>query len=161
MADALVGRHRWLSLHRGYRDEPFLRSSDGVIIVPVNAAGEILFITEPTQFDNSPVLTLPAGAAEADTPGESANLELQEEIGFRAQRLEFLHEFRPLARHADWRIYAFLARDLVESSLPRDEPYEIVVTPVPMMNVDFLIRSGQLRDSTAIAAIFLARQILH
>ena len=161
MVDTLVGKHRWLSIHRGYRDEPFVRSSDGVVIVPINAAGEVLFIIEPTQFDNNPVLTLPAGAPQDDTPAEAANRELQEEIGFRAERLEFLHEFRPLARHGDWRVYAYLARDLVESRLPGDEPYEIKLMPMPLERIDFLIRSGQLRDSTVIAAVLLARQILH
>lgn len=161
MADTLIGKHRWLSLHRGYRDEPFVRSSDGVVVVPVNAAGEIVFVIEPTQFDDSPALMLPAGTPDGDTPAEAANRELQEEIGLRAERLEFLHEFRPLARHADWRVYAYLARDLVESRLLGEEPYEVAVKPVPVGDVDFLIRSGQLRDSTAIAAIMLARQILH
>ena len=89
--------HRWLTLCKGLHGEPFIREhGGGALIVPVRSNGEVLFITEPAIPDGSPVLWLPAGAMEpGETPGEAANRELQEEIGFKASRLDVLAELRP------------------------------------------------------------------
>jgi ADP-ribose diphosphatase len=158
---SLIARHRWLSLHKGFHDEPFIRASDGVCIVPVNDAGEVLFISEPTIFNQQPVLFLPAGAVDTnEIPHEAANRELQEEIGFKSERLDFLHCFSPLSRHADWRAYTFLARDLIPSKLIGDKPYELPIIRIPLNGFEQLIRNGQLSDSTIIAALYMAQRFI-
>jgi ADP-ribose diphosphatase len=153
-----VAAHRWLSLHCGYREEPFLDAGSGALIVPIDADGNVLFILEPTIFDGIPVLMLPAGAVdEGETPQESAGRELQEEIGFKAERIELLAELHPMARHARLSNFACLARDLSPSRLQGDEPYELEVRRVPLDDFESLIQSGELRDASVIAALFLAR----
>ena len=157
----VLAHHIWMSLNSGYRNEPFISASDGVMIVPVNAAGEVLFIHEPTIYSAQPVLFLPGGAVdEGENPLEAANREMQEEIGYGAARLELLHEFHPLARHAHMRIFAVLARELSESRLLGDEPYHIPIFPYPLRDFERLLTDqdgGQLHDSTAIAALYMAR----
>jgi ADP-ribose diphosphatase len=155
----VLAHHIWMSLNSGYRNEPFMSASDGVMVVPVNAAGEVLFIHEPTIFSGQPVMFLPGGAVdEGESPVEAANREMQEEIGFRAARLELLYEFHPLARHAQMRIFAVLARELSESRLVGDEPYQIPIMPYPLKNFERLLSDGgQQCDSTVIAALYMAR----
>jgi ADP-ribose diphosphatase len=158
---SLIASHRWLSLYKGFRDEPFIRSNDGVVVIPLNDKDEVLFIREPTIFDQQPVLFLPAGTVDRnETPQHAANRELQEEIGFRAERLDFLHSFYPLARHADWKAYAFLGRNLIPSKLDGDESYELPITSIPLNNFERLLANGQLRDSTIIAALYMARSFI-
>src|SRR5690349_9966779 len=100
MKDNLIARHLWMSLHSGFRNEPFMRASDGVMIVPVNQTGDVLLISEPTIFNAQPVLFLPGGGLdEGENPLDAANREMQEEIGYRAGRLDLLHCFYPMARH--------------------------------------------------------------
>ncbi len=158
---SLVARHRWIELHRGYRDEPYVVSSPGVYIVPVDAQGNVLLIREPAIPDARQVLSLPGGAVNAgESAAESANRELQEEVGLRAGRLDFLAELTPLGRHSQWRIDAFLARDLTPGKLAGDEPYPIEVIPTPLAAVEALIARGDLKDALIIAALLLARGFL-
>lgn len=157
-----ICRHRWMALCRGRNGEPFIRETGGgVFIVPVNDRDEVLFTIEPAVTDGTPVLCLPAGAIEpGEDPADAAKRELQEEAGYRAGRLDRLAELRPLARHGDWRVYAFLARDLVPGKLKGDEVYPISVESVPLAQFERLIDSGRLLDSTCIAAVFLAQRFL-
>lgn len=155
----LIATHKWLSLYCGFRDEPFIQCSDGVMIVPITTEGDILFISEPAIYDHLPKLILPSGAVdEGETPALAANREMQEEIGYRAERIELLHAFRPLARHGNTSLHAFLARDLTPSRLQGDEPYELPITRVPLNSFEPLLSTGALVDSTVIAALYMARE---
>jgi hypothetical protein len=60
----IVCTHRWMSLCKGFEGEPYILSSPGTYIVPVNEAGEVLFVIEPTRVDARLVLSLPGGAVD-------------------------------------------------------------------------------------------------
>ncbi|MBI5959617.1 MAG: NUDIX domain-containing protein [Chloroflexi bacterium] len=157
----VVARHKWLALCIGYWDEPYVSTTDGVIIVPVNEQGEVLFIVEPSVVDAHPVLSLPAGVIEESEPmAESANRELQEEAGYKAGRMEWLAAVDPLARHARWKMHLFLARDLTPARLPGDEQFEIRVERVPLAEFESLIDSGRLTYAPVIAALYMARRVI-
>ncbi len=157
----LIARHRWLSLYAGYNDEPFLACKYGVIIIPMNYAGEILFIREPAIYSGEYMLTLPGGGIDdGETPAESANRELQEEVGYKADVLFPLGFVEPLARHGDWNIYLFFARNLNPSRRVGDEIYQIEIERVPFDGFERLIENGQLRDPVAIAGLYMARRFM-
>jgi ADP-ribose diphosphatase len=157
----ILYRHRWLTLCAGYRDEPFIQATAGVLIVPLNAAGEVIFINEPAIADGRPVLGLPSGGIKPDEPPAlAANRELQEELGYQGLQLDLLHEFQPLARHAQWSLFAYLAQNLQVSKLAGDEPYEVVTEKVPLANFEALIETGRLNDTNTIAALYLTRSFL-
>ncbi len=157
----LVARHKWLSLWRGYNDEPFVESSPGVAIIPINYAGEVLFIHEPAVHNGQSVLTLPAGAIDnGEDPAEAANRELQEEIGYKADVLFPLGALHPLSRHAVWTVHLFLARNLNPSRKMGDEVYQITIERVPFEDFERVIADGRLRDATWIAGLYLARSFV-
>lgn len=157
----LVARHKWMSLHVGYLNEPYVFGGQGIFVVPLNAQREVLFIIEPAIPDARPVLTLPAGAIDVGEDARlSANRELQEEAGYRAGRLDLLAQLNPLARHAVWDIYHFLARDLTPSRLPGDEAYTIETEWVPLDDFEQLIHTGRLTYASIIAALYLTRSFL-
>lgn len=155
-------RHKWMSLCQGLNGEPFVRGhGDGVVVVPVNADGDVLLTCEPAVHSGVPVLVLPAGTVEeGEDPVRTANRELQEEIAFKADRLEVLAELHPLARHAEWSVHVVLACELSPSALEGDELHTIEVEPHPFDEFESLIANGRLQDSTCIAALFLARRFL-
>ena len=150
-----------MALCKGHSGEPFVRGGSGVLIVPLTIAQEVLFVVEPAVVDGSPVLWLPSGAVDVgEIPAESAARELQEEVGYKPQRLDLLCELHPLARHGEWVVWPFLARDLIPMRLSGDESHEIRVEPIPLSRLEGIIASGRLKDSSCIAALFLTQAFL-
>jgi len=137
-------------------------SGDEVLVVPLTAANEVLLTIEPAPaFGGAPTLILPGGeTAPNRTYAETANLELQEEIGFKAGQLDFLAELHPWSKYLAVRSFVYLGRDLIASSLPGDEDYKIGIERVPLAGFEALIAEGRLLDARVIAALFLARRFL-
>ncbi len=157
----LIAQHKWMRLYAGYNDEPFVDSSPGVCVVPMNYAGEVLFIREPVIHTADIVLGLPSGAIDdGETPAQAASRELQEEIGYKAEVLFPLGVFNPLIRYMRWNIHIFLARNLMPSRKLGDEVYRIGVERVPFDTFEGLITAGRLHDANAIAALYMARQFI-
>jgi len=154
----------YFRFERDARGEEFIDTRDEVLVVPLTPAGEVILAVEPSAAFGEPVLILPGGSEE---PGEAraatANRELQEEIGLRAGRLDFLGALRPFPKYLRLTSYVYLARDLSPSRLPGDEGYEIGTERVPLDGPDGaarLVAAGRLSDARAIAALHLARGFL-
>jgi len=157
----LIARHKWLSLYAGYYDQPFVTCRQGVVIIPMNYAGEILFIREPANYSGEFLLTLPGGAIDdGEAPAEAANRELQEEIGFKAEVLFSLGMLNPVGRFGQWPLYMFFARNLKPSRRVGDEIYQIEIERVPFDEFERLIERGQLDDAVTIAGLYMARRFI-
>lgn len=157
----VIATHRWMSLCKGFEEEPYIYASSGTFVVPINEAGEVLFIIEPRRVDATLVLSLPGGGLEeGEDMAVSANRELQEELGFRADRIDFLATVNPMLRVAEMYIHIFLGRDLIPSKLQGDESYELPIEKIPLSQLESLIASGRLMDSTIISALYMARSFL-
>lgn len=142
--------------------DEFIICSDEVLAIPLTAEGEVIFVREPAPaFGREQPLLLPGGTlAEGEAPDATANRELQEEIGYRAARLDHLATLRPWSKYLRVTSHIYLARDLTPSKLEGDEDYEIGLEPRPLATLDALFASGELRDARVIAALFLARDHL-
>jgi 8-oxo-dGTP pyrophosphatase MutT (NUDIX family) len=151
-----------MSLGVGDRGEPFIHiEGDGVFVVPITENNEVLMIVEPSITEREPVLGLPAGTVEpGESSQESANRELQEESGYKSQKLDFLGTISPLARHSDMIIDVYLGRKLVPSRLEGDEAYDIEVHMLPFAEIEGAIMAGRFNDSNVISALYLARIFL-
>jgi ADP-ribose diphosphatase len=158
----VLHQSRWFSIRTNAAGEEFLASTgDEVLVVPLTAAGEVILTVEPSTAFDEPTLILPGGEVK---PGvsheEQANQELQEEVGYRAGRLDFLGELRPWSKYLAVRSFVYLGRELSASWLPGDEHYEIGVELAPLAAFEPLIAAGRLTDARVIAALYLAREIL-
>lgn len=142
-------------------DSPFVEYRDKSQCVALTDSGMVIFIVEPSPAYGQDVLYLPGGGIE---PGESAqdaaNRELQEEIGYKALRLDRLGELRPWVKYLRHSAHLFLARELTPSKLHGDEIHNITTELVPLNGFERLITSGRLHDSTVIAALYLARDFI-
>lgn len=138
----------------------FVRCSDGVLVVPLTEDGQVLMAVERSPAFDREVLVLVGGEVEEGEPlEETANRELQEELGWRAERIEFLGELHPF-KYLTSRQFVFLARDLVPSKLEGDEMYPVGTRKVPLDSFLDLCADGELHDATAIAALCLAQRFL-
>jgi ADP-ribose diphosphatase len=152
----------WFSIRTGAAGDEYVASTgDEVLVVPLTDSGEVLLAVEPSPAFGVPVRILPGGQVEPGlTLAEVANKELQEEIGYRAGRLDALGELWPWAKYLAVRSYLFLARDLAPSKLAGDEGYVVGVERMPLAALEVWIAAGRLRDGRAIAGLFLARAYL-
>ena len=139
----------------------FVQAGDEVLIVPLTADGEVILTLEPSAAFGEPTLILPGGSTErGEEQSETARRELQEEVGYAPERLDFLGELRPFSKYLRTRSFVYLGRDLIPSQLDGDEGYPIEVERVPLSNFETLIATGRLLDARAIAALYMARTFL-
>lgn len=133
-----------------------------VVVVPVNAAGEVVLICEYGGGSNRYQWGLPKGAID---PGEdnlgAANRELQEEAGWAARQLTFLKNVHITPSYMERSVDVVLAQDLYEQSLPGDEPEPMEVMTWPLDDVSGLLAREDVSDSLSISALYIARDYLH
>lgn len=142
--------------------EEYIASSDETLIVPLDAEGAVLFARETAPaFGRAHVLILPGGTVEPhETLAETANRELQEELGVRAARMEYLGELWPWSKYLAVRSHIFLGRDLIPSKLPGDETEQVETVRVAWHEINTMVADGRLRDARAIAALYRVRLAL-
>ena len=159
MSGNVKAQSDWFSIRTDAAGDEYVTSTgDEVLVVPLTATGEVLLAVEPSPAFGTAVRVLPGGQVEPDlTLAEVANKELQEEIGYRAGRLDFLGELWPWAKYLAVRSHLFLARDLTPSKLVGDEGYVVGVEVMSLGELEAWIADGRLRDGRAIAGLFLAR----
>jgi 8-oxo-dGTP pyrophosphatase MutT (NUDIX family) len=157
----LLYTHKWLTVRENDQGSAFVQMGDAVMTVPLTDDGRVLFINEYSVAYNNNVLYLPSGAVESGEPRAlTANRELQEEAGYRVERLDFLGELRPGIKYARWRFFAYLGRGLKAGRLIGDEEWHISVELIPLDDLEKLMAEGRLLDATVIAALFLTRNFL-
>jgi ADP-ribose diphosphatase len=163
MEDIVCG-DQWLALverQHGDHDVYVVKARDEALIVPLTQQGAVIFAVEPSPALGRDVLILPGGeVADGEFSLDAGNRELQEEIGYRADRLDFLASLHPWAKYLTVRSHVYLARDLQPGKLAGDEDYAIGVESVPLADFETLIASGRLTDARVVAALYLARRYL-
>ena len=131
--------------------------ADAVVVLPIDQSGRALLVRQYRYPIGKDLLEAPAGGIDpGEEPDEAAQRELQEEIGYRAGRLERLGGFWTAPGFCTEYMYAYLARDLSESSLAPDEDEDITVERHSLDSIRTLIRDGRIVDAKTIAAFWMA-----
>jgi ADP-ribose pyrophosphatase len=134
-----------------------VRHPGGAGCLPLFADGQIALVKQYRHPARRELLEIPAGKIEPDeTPRECAARELEQEIGFRAGRIEKLVEFYSTPGFCEERLYVYLATDLqqIEQNLDHDEFVEVVY--LPMAEAMMMAERGEIEDSKTIIALLLA-----
>jgi ADP-ribose diphosphatase len=132
-----------------------------VMVVAMVDAEHALLVEEYCAGTDDYQLSLPKGLIE---PGEdvlaAADRELKEEAGYGARRLELLTELSLSPGYMSQRIQVVLASDLYEERLPGDEPEPMAVSRVALRELLGLVQHPQFSEGRALAALYLARDLL-
>jgi ADP-ribose pyrophosphatase len=132
-----------------------------VVLVPVDAQGNIWLIRQYRHSAGEEILELPAGVTEPNEPvEESARRELREEIGMQANTIRQIGEFFIAPGYTTDYLYIYLATDLTPAPLPKDEDEFIEVVPTPISETFTMVKNGQIRDAKTLAALLLATPYL-
>ena len=107
-------------------------------------------------------LTFPKGIIDAgEEPIESANRELQEEIGFGARKIEPLRNLYSGPSHMFSLMHVFVAEDLYPSKLEGDEPEPLELVHYPLAKIDELLASPDFAEARNLSALFLLKAYLN
>ncbi|MDP2659142.1 MAG: NUDIX hydrolase [Dehalococcoidia bacterium] len=125
-----------------------------VVIAAVDGSGNVLMVRQFRKPVEQELLELPAGTLESgEDPEACASRELQEETGFRAEKLEKLGGFYSAPGFCTEYLHLFLATGLQPSPLAGDDDEDIRVAPTPISEVPSLIASGEIRDAKSVAGL--------
>ena len=128
-----------------------------VVIVPLDAAGNLVFVRQYRHATGQDILELPAGTLLADeAPDDCARRELREETGFAAIGLEQIGAFFLAPGYSTEFMTVFLARGLTHDPLPADDDEFLQVETVPLARAMEMARAGQILDAKSLAALFLS-----
>ena len=136
-----------------------VRHPGGAGCLPLLADGRVVLVKQYRHPAGCDLLEIPAGKIEpGEQPIESAARELEQEIGFRAGRIEPLADFYSTPGFCEERLYVYLATELtaVEQSLDHDEFVEVVY--LPLADAVAMVGRNELEDSKTIIALLLAAQ---
>lgn len=137
---------------------PSRRSS--VMIVPIDG-DDLIFVKEYAVGAERYELNFPKGIVDAgEEPIESANRELQEEIGFGAKRLDFLRALYSSPSHMFGLMHVFIAQDLYPSQLEGDEPEPLEIVRYPIAEIDKLLEDPNFAEARNLSALFLLKDFL-
>lgn len=100
------------------------------------------------------------GMDQGETPEQSANRELQEEIGFGARNIQLLRTFRMNPQIMQFRMHFLLAQDLYPSQLPGDEPEPLELQRYPLSQLDTLLQEADFAEARNLAALYILRDFL-
>ena len=128
-----------------------------VVLVPIDDEDNVILVRQYRYAAGRTLLEAPAGIVEpSESPGDCAQRELQEEIGYLSRDLRALGGFWISPGFCTEYMYAYEARDLVASKLEADFDENIQIERVPLSGIPNLIRTGEIQDAKSISALLMA-----
>ena len=132
-----------------------------VVILPVDADGNLLFVRQYRHAAGLDLLELPAGTRDGDEPHvECAAREIREETGMAADTLVRVGDFYLAPGYSTEFMAVFLATDLRHDPLEADADEFLQVEKMPVREALALAERGEMPDAKSLAALFLARPYL-
>ena len=139
-----------------------IRHPGAVCMVPVDADGNLLLVTQYRHAAGRRLLELPAGTIEyGEEPIAAVSRELQEEVDPKPGKIEPLGGFYVAPGYTTEYIHLFVCSDLEPSSLEADDDEDIEIEVRTPDQALAAIDSGEICDAKSVIGILrwrLARQ---
>ncbi len=138
-----------------------VRHNGGAGALPVFDDGRIALVRQYRHPARAELLEIPAGKLEVgEAPEECAARELEQEIGWRAGRLEKLCEFYPTPGFCEEKLHVYLATELQPATQQLDDDELIEIVYLPLSEAVQMAMRGALVDSKTIIALLMADRLL-
>lgn len=141
----------------GRSSREVVEHSDAVVLVPMDAEGNVILVRQYRYAVVRSLLEAPAGIVEdGETPEACAERELQEETGYLSRDLRAMGGFWSSPGFCTEFMHTYVAKDLVPSKLEADADENILVETVSLSEIPRMIRQGEIQDAKTIAALLMA-----
>lgn len=132
-----------------------------VVIIPVDANGNMLLVRQYRHATGQDLLELPAGTLDGDEdPKVCAAREIREETGMQAGTLTKLGDFYLVPGYSTEFMHVFLATGLRHNPLDADDDEFLSIESIPVAEVIQMADRGEIPDAKSLAALFLAKSSL-
>lgn len=135
-----------------------IRHRGASAVVPVDADGSAVLIRQYRHATGGYLLEVPAGTL--DHPGEPpetcARREVEEETGYRADRLEALGWIWTTPGFTDEKIWLYLATGLTRTRAAHEDDEVITVERVPLAEAVRRALIGEISDAKSVCALLRA-----
>ena len=132
-----------------------------VCCIPILPDGKIGLIKQFRYAIKQEVIELPAGKIdEGETGLMCVKRELEEEIGYRANKIQFLTDIHPAIGFANEKISIYLVEDLTKTKSKLDEDEFLVIMPTNLNIAIDMVWNGKITDVKTIIGLLWAEKIL-
>lgn len=126
----------------------------GVAVIPITEQGKILMVKQYRIAVDETILELPAGKLEDNEDiKKCAARELEEETGFRAEKIKKLFYFYTTPGYSSEKLYLFIAEDLKHYGQDLDQGEYIEIVKLAKKDIIPKILNGKIKDSKTIIGL--------
>jgi ADP-ribose pyrophosphatase len=123
-------------------------------ILAANEENEIILVRQYRKAVEDFIYEIPAGTLNiAEEPVECALRELEEETGYKAEKINKIFEFFSSPGFSNEKIYLFKAENLVFTSTKFDEDEFIETVKVSKEEAEKMIKTGRILDGKTLVGI--------
>ena len=131
-----------------------------VVIIPILPDGKIALIQQFRYAVGSEFIELPAGKLDAgEDPEKCALRELEEEIGYRANKIKFLANIHPAIGFTNEIMGVFLAENLKKTEHNRDKDEFLELVPTTLTEALNLVWENKITDVKSIIGLLWLQKI--
>lgn len=131
------------------------------MVLPLDG-DELLMVKEYAVGTERYELGFPKGLMEVgETPEQSANREMQEEIGLGARCFIPLRTVNTSPSFMNNPMHILLAQDFYPSKLEGDEPEPLQLVRMPLANLDSLLQDPDFCEARNLVALYVLRDYLN
>ena len=139
----------------------WIKHPGAVCCVPILPNGEIVLIRQYRYAVKEEMIEIPAGKLDKnEIPEKCALRELEEEIGYKANKLTLLANIYPAIGFTDEKMWLYLAEDLVKTKQSLDADEFLEINPTKLNEAVDMVWSGKITDVKTIIGILWAQRTL-
>ena len=125
------------------------------VMVPVLDTNQLILIKQYRYGSKNLLWELPAGTINpGETPLQCAKREIEEEIGYKAKRLEKMISCYSSPHFSTEIVHCFVATDLIKTKINLDDDEIIEAKVFPVKKVKDMINGGKIQDAKTLVALF-------
>ena len=125
-----------------------------VCLIPILPDEKIALVKQYRYPVLNHMIELPAGKIDRnELPAECAERELEEEIGYRANKITYLTKIHPAVGFANEKMWIYLAEDLEKTTSKLDEDEFLDFFPLRLEEALEMIWNGQITDVKTIIGL--------
>lgn len=129
-------------------------------VLAITDENEVLLVRQYRKGIEKVQLELPAGMIDAgEDPARCAIRELEEETGYRTDKVEHLITIHPVPAFCDEVIYLYLAPNISKGQLCRDDDEFMTTEKIKLPVLMEMLKAGEISDAKTIIGIMIADKI--